>query len=212
VVVSILADANLGVYRRKDTGERLACLEGLHPLTDPACWEKYISGEYYTAGFPFTREILRAFAAQYEFIGVNSPETIVENLKQIRHALPKDCMLAIMLGGELYYEKNRFEAYRDRHLVHRAVNAAVRCWAEGREDVRLIDVNRYLVDQRSFYDHFNHYSKPVYYKLAQEIATLIRTHTGKQVRHSSKLKLVKARVRQIVAGVWRLIKGKTPRG
>ncbi len=206
VVVSILADANLGVYRRKDTGERLACLEGLHPLTDPACWEKYISGEYYTAGFPFTWEILRAFAAQYEFIGVNSPETIVENLKQIRHALPKDCMLAIMLGGELYYEKNRFEAYRDRHLVHRAVNAAVRCWAEGREDVRLIDVNRYLVDQRSFYDHFNHYSKPVYYKLAQEIATLIRTHTGKQVRHSSKLKLVKARVRQVLAGVWHWVK------
>ncbi len=208
VVVSILADANLGVYQRKDTGERLACLEGLHPLTDPACWEKYISGEYYTAGFPFTREILRAFAAQYEFIGVNSPETIVENLKQIRQALPKDCMLAIMLGGELYYEKNRFEAYRDRHLVHRAVNAAVRCWAEGREDVRLIDVNRYLVDQRSFYDHFNHYSKPVYYKLAQEIATLIRTHTGKQVRHSSKLKLVKVRVRQVLAGVWHWVKGR----
>ena len=58
------------------------------------------------------------------------------------------------------------------------------------------------------FNHFNHYSKPVYYKLAQEIATLIRTHTGKQVRHSSKLKLVKVRVRQVLAGVWHWVKGR----
>lgn len=207
VFVSILADANLGVYRRKETGERIACLEALHPLTDPQCWPGYISGEYYGAGFPFTEEILREFARQYEFLGPNDPETIVSNLREIRAKLPKGCMLAVMLGGELYYEKNRFEAYRNRHLVHRAINEAVRAWARDREDVTLIDVNRYLVDQRSFYDHFNHYTKPVYYKLAQEMVSLIRAHTGSQVRESSRLKLAKARLRQLVAPVYHWVKG-----
>lgn len=209
VIISILTDANLGVYRRKETGERIACLEALHPLTDPACWPGYLSGAYYSAGFPFTQEILRDFAGQYEFLGVNGPETIVENLSQIRAALPKDCKLAVMLGGELYYEKNDLEAYRDRHLVHRAINAAVRAWAQGREDVALIDVNRYLVDQRGFYDHFNHYSKPVYYKLAQEIAELIRTHTGSPVRHSSRLKLLRVRLRQWAAGTYHRLKAQS---
>ena len=52
-----------------------------------------------------------------------------------------------MLGGELYYEKNTFEAYQDRHLVHRQVNAAIRAWAEGKTNVRLI-VNR--VNEKMF--------------------------------------------------------------
>ncbi len=211
VFVSILADANLGVYRRKGTGERLACLESLHPLTDPKCWPGYISGQYYGAGFPFTEEILRDFGERYEFLGPNDPQTIVQNLSEIRAKLPKGCMLAVMLGGELYYEKNQFEAYRNRHLVHRAINEMVRAWAKGREDVTLIDVNRYLVDQRSFYDHFNHYTKPVYYKLAQEMVSIIRAHTGRQVRQSSRLKLAKARLRQRMARVWHWVKGKALR-
>ena len=89
------------------------------------------------------------FAEQYEFVGINSAERIVENLRYIRQHLPKETTLAVMLGGELYYEKNTFPAYENRHLVHKEINAAIRAAAE-ELDIRLIDVNRYLVDQSSF--------------------------------------------------------------
>ena len=89
VVISILSDANLGVYRRKGTGERIAFLEGFHPITDPKNWEPYIRGEYNHGGFVFTRENLMKFAEQYEFVGINSAERIVENLRYIRQHLPK---------------------------------------------------------------------------------------------------------------------------
>lgn len=199
VFISILTDANLGVYRRKETGERLAIMEYLHPLTDPHCWEKIISGEYPHSGFAFTEEILREFSEKYEFIGRNTPEQVVENLSYIRENLPMDCVLTIMLGGELYYEKNCFEAYRDRHLVHKAMNDAIRAWAMGQSNVRLMDVNRYLVDQSSFYDHFNHYVKPVYYALAAEMVRIVNEATGSKIQSTSRMKMVLIRLKEALA-------------
>ena len=207
VIISILADANLGVYRRKGTGERLAFLEGFHPITEKANWEPYIRGEYSHAGFHFTEQNLKEFSAQYEFAGINTPEQIVENLRFIREHLPKECALAVMLGGELYYEKNTFPAYENRHLVHKKINAAVRA-AAPELDIKLIDVNRYLVDQSSFYDHFNHYIKPVYYQLAGEIVELIQEQTGAEVKESSKLKMAQVRIKEILSPVYHRIRGK----
>ena len=199
VFLSILADCNLGVYRRKETGERFAFLEYIHPITDKANWPGLIAGKYPTAGFKFTEDVLSKFAEDYEFLGRNTPEQIVENLSYIRKHLPGSCILAIMLGGELYYEKNTFEAYRDRHLVHKAANAAIREWAKGQDNIRLMDVNHYLKDQSSFYDHFNHYIKPVYYALAAEMVEIVNEATGSQIRETSKMKMVLIRIKEALA-------------
>lgn len=207
VFLSILADCNLGVYRRKGTGERLAILEYIHPITDPNSWPGLISGQYPTANFRFTEEILKQFSEKYEFVGRNTPEQIVDNLDFIRKHLPKDCVLVVMLGGELYYEKNTFEAYMDRHQVHKKVNDAIRNWADGQEKIRLIDVNRYLVDQSSFYDHFNHYIKPVYYALAAEMVDIVNEATGSQIRETSKLKMLYIRLKEALAPIYYKIRG-----
>lgn len=199
VFISILQDANLGVYRRKNTGERLAFLEYLHPLTDPANWAGLISGEYDNRRFQFTEEILKVFSEKYEFVGRNTPEQIVENLTFIRAHLPEDCTLVIMLGGELYYEKNTYEAYKDRHIVHKKINEAVRTYAAQTTGVRLMDVNKYLVDQSSFYDHFNHYIKPVYYKLAEEMVAIVNECTGSRIKETTKLKMVQIRLKEALA-------------
>lgn len=198
VIISVLQDANLGVYRRKETGERVAFLEGYHPITERKNWNAHISGEYNTASFRFTTEFLEEFAEKYEFVGINTPEQIVENLQFIKEHLPDDCMLAVMLGGELYYEKNTFPAYENRHLVHREINNAIREAAD-RIGLKLIDVNKYLVDQSSFYDHFNHYIKPVYYQLAGDIVTLINEQTGETLRETSKFKMIQVRLKELLA-------------
>lgn len=202
VFISILADANLGVYRRKDTGERFAFVEYLHPITEEENWPGILSGKYPSAGFRFTEETLREFAENYAFVGRNTPEQTVENLAYIREHLPSDCVLAIMLGGELYYEKNTFEAYRDRHLVHKKMNAAIRKWAEGKPNVRLLDVNKYLVDQSSFYDHFNHYIKPVYYALAEEMVQIVNETTGSKIQNTSKAKMMFIRAKEMLAPIY----------
>jgi len=145
------------------------------------------------------RKLITDFSEKYEFIGRNTPEQIVENLQFIREHLPSECVLTVMLGGELYYEKNTFEAYMDRHLVHREANKAIRAWAEGKENIRLLDVNRYLKDQSSFYDHFNHYIKPVYYALAAELVEIVNTATGSKIRETTKAKMVLIRMKEMLA-------------
>lgn len=202
VIVSILDDANLGVYKRKETGELLAFLEYVHPITDPDNWEKIISGEYHNAGFKFTKEMLKNFSEKYKYIGRNTPEQIVDNLSFIRKNLSPNCKLVIMLGGELYYQKNEFEAYNDRHLVHKSINAAIRKWAKVQNNVNLIDVNKYLVDQSSFYDHFNHYIKPVYYSLAKEIVDIVNEALGTEIKQKSKFKMVQIRLKEFLAPVY----------
>lgn len=206
VFISILADANLGVYRRKETGERFAFLEYIHPITDPNHWGKMIQKEYPTSGFNFSEEVLRTFSERYEYIGRNTPEQIVENLQVIREHLSADCVLAVMLGGELYYEKNTFEAYMDRHLVHRKINALIRDWAEGKGNIYLMDVNRYLKDQSSFYDHFNHYIKPVYYALAAELVELVNRVIGSQIRETTKFKMAYIWLKEKMAPMYYIIR------
>lgn len=201
VIISILQDANLGVYRRKGTGEQIAFAEGYYPITNPQNWDAYINGEYNCSGFHFTEEYLKQFSEQYEFVGINTPDQIVENLRYIREHLPNDCMMAVMLGGELYYEKNTFPSYETRHLVHKEINDAIRAAADDL-NIRLIDVNRYLVDQNSFYDHFNHYIKPVYYQLAGEIVDLINEQTGSKLKETSQIKMAQVHLKEILAPIY----------
>lgn len=206
VFISILTDCNLGVYQRKTTGEKLAFLEYIHPITDPASWDGLINKKYPTANFDFTENILKDFAEKYEFIGRNTPEQIVDNLSCIRSHLSSDCTMVIMLGGELYYEKNTFEAYMDRHIVHKAVNDAIREFAKEKDNVRLLDVNKYLVDQSSFYDHFNHYIKPVYYSLAAEMVDIVNECTGSTIRETGKSKMAMIRAKEILSPLYRKAK------
>lgn len=208
IFISILTDANLGVYRRRETGEKLAFLEYLHPMTDPENWEGIISGRYHNAGFCFTEEILRQFSEKYEFIGRNSPEQTVANLDYVCSHLPKECILSILLGGELYYEKNTNPAYADRHLVHREMNEAIRLWADGKGNVRLVDVNKYLTDQSSFFDHFNHYIKPVYYELAKDMVEIVNEATGSEIKETSRLKMNVIRAKEMLAPIYHRLKGR----
>lgn len=201
VILSILQDANLGVYQRKGTGERIAFLEGYHPITDEQNWDGYINGKYNTGNFNFTKEKLKDFQNQYEFIGINSPKQIVENLRFIRKHLSKDCVLAVMLGGELHYEKNTFPAYENRYLVHKEINTAIRAVAQELH-IELIDVNKYLVDQSSFYDHYNHYIKPVYYQLAGDIVSLINQHSETKIRKTSKFKMILVHIKELLAPLY----------
>ena len=211
VFISVLQDANLGVYKRKETGERIAFLEYLHPLTDERNWEGYVSGDYDNRGFQFSVDVLRQFSEKYEYVGRNTPEQIVENLKYIREHLPEDCMLVVMLGGELYYEKNNEESYKDRHIVHKQMNDAIRIWAVNENKVHLLDVNKYLVDQSSFYDHFNHYIKPVYYKLAEDMVDIVNECIGSNIKKTSRFKMIKIKLKENLAPLYYKLRKKIGR-
>ena len=173
VCMSYLADCNLGVYRRKETGERVAFVPGFYPMTEEANWPKYIGKEIYTSRFVFTEEFLRWFSGHYSFEGILTPEQILQNIRFIREKLSPDTLLILILGVEIPFEKNKNPAYEGRHLVHREVNERIKKFAAENPNVAYLDINRYIKGQESFYDQFNHFVQEVYYEMAKDLVRIV---------------------------------------
>lgn len=190
VCISALVDANLGVYRRKETGEEVAFVEAYYPLTEEQNWESYSNKKLYTSGCDFSRDFLKEFSEKYEFMGALSPEKVVENLNFIRQHLKEETLLIIMLGSELCYEKNQLPAYKNRHLEHKVLNEQIRKFVKESKNMACIDVNTYLKGQESFYDHLNHFVPSVYYEMSKDIVRLVNAHTGEKLGEKSKTYLL----------------------
>ena len=90
--------------------------------------------------------------------------------------------MAIMLGVEIPYDMGDNAAYKDRHIIHKQTNDLLRNWAAETKNVELINVNKYVKSSSDFYDHINHFTKPVYYNLAKDIVEVINKNTDGSVK------------------------------
>lgn len=208
VVLSLLQDCNFGVYQRKQTGERFAFIEYTSNMTDPKNYDKLINKKCNVGGFDFTESFLKEFSEKYEFLGRNTPETILENVKYIREHMQSDCVLALMLGTETFYDMGDNPAYKDRHIVHKQMNDLIREWAKTQSLVELVDVNKYITGPESYYDHINHFVKPVYYNMAKDIVEIINKYTDSNVSETSKAKIAYMKLHDYVGDLLAKIKNK----
>jgi FkbH-like protein len=176
IFLSTLVDSNFGIYRHKKTGNYVTFGEYYYPLTDPNNWELYIKGEIENANCKFTREFLESFSEKYEFIGRTSEEMLLDNLIFIRKHLEPSQELVLMLGVELEYKGELEPAYIDRSAHHKKMNAIIRKFAEKHDNVSIIDYNNYVKEQNDFREHYNHYTKIVYYKMAQDVVKIINSY------------------------------------
>lgn len=203
IFISILTDANLGVYRNKNNGAVFAFGEYIYPLTDKAMWKKYINKEVYTANCDFKEKDLQKIAEEYEFLGRLTPKQTAENLRFIYEHIKPDTELVILLGCEREYKDNKLEAWVNRHNDHKEYNAAVRKEFDGCKNVTLFDVNEYITSDDDFNDSVNHYKKRVYYLMAQKFTEMINAHANANVaKQTSKAKLayltLKQKIKKIV--------------
>ncbi len=201
VFISILQDVNLGVYRRKETGELTVYAQGYYPLTDPGNWDKCISGDIYTAQCSLTREFLEEFAQKYEFMGVLSPQQTLENVRRIREHLRPETHLVVLLGTETEYEGNQNPAWSGKNLVYRELNSLIRQMCDGRADMDYIDVNRYIKGQESFHGHYNHFVVQVYYEMSKDIVALIRAHSGEKACSRSRRYVLSRKIKEKIKGI-----------
>ena len=67
VVLSMLTDGNLGVYRNKKNGRCIALCESYYDITSPRNRQKYLFGEVFTSNICFSEKDLDLFAQTYEY-------------------------------------------------------------------------------------------------------------------------------------------------
>lgn len=171
VVYSLLNDGNLGLYRRKKSGEQVALCEKIYDLTDENNWDLYMTGSIFTSNIRFCRDDLERFSDLYEYIP-NDGTVTVQNLEQIYPKIRAE-KLIILLGSEKEYPGKCTPNYEDRHLFHRKLNNMVRKWSSDKKNVMLLPLDKYISNQSDFADSINHLSKSTYYRLAQDLVSII---------------------------------------
>lgn len=195
VVYSLIADANLGLYRNKSNGAMVAMCEKAYDLTKEENWGKYIRGEVYTSNIRFTEEELIRFAAKYEFISDDDGSRTVDNLDRI---LPhvKARKLIFILGTEREYPGNVPLNYIDRHKVHKMMNDKIRKWASDKPNVILLPLDHVILSDADFVDSINHFTKSASYRLAGELTELIRDENLADLKMAGKGQLLYQVMRQ----------------
>ena len=178
VFYSLLADSHQGVYRNNSTGFMISFNSCNYSLCDESKWDMFIKGEYEN-NYLFTREELQKFSSEWTFIGTLSPEMVVDNLSFIRSHMDKNSILILVTGSEMESEQNSIE-FENSAYHNKLVNDAVKLAFADDDNVRFIDVNEIINSQDDFNGCTNHYSRRVYYEIAQEISRYISEYNGIQ--------------------------------
>lgn len=177
VFFSLFTDPNLGLYRRKETGEVVAFAEYCYDLTDQQNWQGYMDGSIFNANCQFTEDTLRDFSDKYAFIGRIAPEQVLDNLIYIRKNMPEDTMLVLFLGVEFPYPANKQKSCADRHLYHQKLNALVRQWAAKEKNVAVLEFGDFVKSPSEMYNNINHFIKPVYYHMSQKVIDIANQYS-----------------------------------
>ena len=187
--LSTMIEPNLGVYRRKRDGFRIAFGEYLYPLTDKNNWDAYVNGTIFDAGNSFNYEWLERFSDRYVFEGQLDIEQIINNAKVALQLIPASTVVCYLLGSETPFLKNTQPAYNDRHLIYKKLNERYRELAQQDTRVRIIDFNEFIHSQEDFTNNINHFQRRVYYAVATRANELVNEITGTKLRQKSKLYL-----------------------
>ena len=196
VFYSLFTDPNLGLYKRKKTGEIIAFGEYCFDLTDTNNWDGYICGDIFNANCVFTKENLSVFKDKYEYIGRISPKQVVENLDFIRNHMDKSVTLVLFLGVEFPYPNNNKKCCEDRHEYHKELNQLVRNWAKTSKKVKLLEFGEYVTSPNEMLNNINHFIKPVYYKMANRVIDLVNEENQNPVKRRSWLYMQKTYFKQ----------------
>lgn len=172
ICYSLLQDCHAGLYKRKDRDEFIAFGGRNFDLTDSENWDGYLSGTIQNHLFDFDKNILKKFSDAWEFVGKTPLEILLRNLDYIYENAPGNPNIVLLLGSERKFENNTPE-YEGFEEWHKTVNEAVYKFAEDRERIKIVDVNRFILSQADYADSINHYSRNVYYDLTTEIVKII---------------------------------------
>jgi FkbH-like protein len=203
IVLSTLIESNYGIYRKRNSGIRVAFGSNLIPLTDKQNWQHYIHGTIYTGNNVFTENYLTAFSEKYEFLGKTIPYDYIDRIKCMLNYLDKQTTLCLLLGVEFPCDKNKDTSFENRHNYHAELNAAVRSLAKEYSQIKLIDLNDIVKNQADFADGINHFTSRVYYEIAKRISSVINEKQDVQIQNYSTIFIYFDRVILLIRAIFK---------
>lgn len=189
IILSAQTDPNLGIYKNKQTGTKIAFAEYCYPLTDMRTWSSYINKQVCSYENDFTEEYLKQFSDKYDYIGQITPSEYIDNIKQLLSKINPTAILCLLLGSEKPYLDNKQKAYTGREFYNKEVNSLLRELAKSESRLKLISFDDYIQSQDDYLDNINHYKRHIYFKAATDLKRILKDVTGIDAKKASKLKL-----------------------
>lgn len=194
VCLSPLMDATLAVYEDSKMN-RLAYGLYSKPMCLKEYHKQYLDKKIMTARSNFDEVELISFSEEFQVIEY-TPEMIADNLKRVIDRIlgkNKNTKIVVLLLGELEYKSSNpeyNEAFGNKHRIHAEVNKKIKKALQDYDSVYLLDVNKYITSQVDYFDNINHYSKKVYFEMAQEFVNYINQISTTAISTSSRFKMI----------------------
>ena len=189
IFLSSMVEPNLGIYRNKTNGIKIAFGEYIYPMTDKNNWNAYINNTIFTADNHFTFEWLEEFSNNYEFIGSLTPQEYIKNVELLLTKISPKAKVCLMLGSETPFLKNTQKNYENRHLIYQKYNNCIRELSKLNNRILIIDFNDYIKGQEDFTNNINHFQRRVYYEVATKANEYISNLTGEKLQQKSRFYL-----------------------
>lgn len=192
ISLSVLMDSTLAVYRHREKNYYIPYGLYSRPITDRSNWSSYIDKQIMTARSNFTEEMLAQFSNEFELVQY-TPDDIVDNLKKIMLEIKKTSphtKFVLITLSELPYRSNTLtieNPLEGKEQIHQQINKRLHEEFTSYQDVLFLDVNQHIKTQADYFDNINHYSKLVYYHLAQDLIQLIQKEAHINLISKSKL-------------------------
>ncbi len=167
IFLSLLTTTHSGIYQNKTDSSYAFFGYADCDITDENNWEKILA--------PLPEEakklnllMLNQFKKEYTFCGNPPVETVLNNLKYIRENLRPETSLVLILGSEIPCSKVQ-AGYENMAQRHKILNQAVRKFASNYDNIDLIELTELIRSEDDYGDCINHFSRQVYFELAQRI-------------------------------------------
>ncbi len=161
VVMSVLVDYVQAVFRsRSNPDVRIAYGDFRRPLS------RGFTGKY-------TEGSLDWFFRNFEYTGLIGADELIGDLEMIRRRIPGHVRLVLINGCEVEHENP------DEHgavEVHRRLNRAIDAFVSSHANVQLLDMRKIVTRRDQLTNNIRHYSREVYFRMAEELHSLIGGH------------------------------------
>ncbi|MDO4301382.1 MAG: HAD-IIIC family phosphatase [Clostridia bacterium] len=180
IFLSVFKDSVSGLYRNKSDGTEAVYGDWFVDLTDKSNWDFYLDKNNLSSHME--RERLEMFAEKFEYIGRISQEQIIENLRKLREKLNDKTLLVISVPtAYAYIDKNQSKK-NDRSKYNKRLSLLVKKEFASDDNVEIIDYTDYANSDEDFLDTSNHFTKKVYYQVAQRYTEIIAKRCGGELK------------------------------
>lgn len=181
IVLSVLTDANLGVYVKKNNEYTIVFGEKCRVLSEKNR-KKWLAGKYNASNYKFDDTIYNKFLSNFRPIKATTPQELVEYIKFIRNVINKKTKLILIGGVERSYNKCFNRNYIFRNILHYRYRIAIEKNLISLPNTYIISINDYILDQNDFRGHYNHFVRDVYYNLSIDLIETIKDDISNDIK------------------------------